>query len=864
MEPHLFDISPGRIDIFLLFLVPALINAGIFIYVAAYFPKTKSNAWFSLMSITLALWQASEGFAHLSLNEKNAASWFRISNIIFLLVIPFAAIFVLRFTGLIKKHYKPFTNCLIFLPAVYFFAALEGGYGEYVIERSGQWYWIANPSPGITLSLLFAWQAGGALCILGLLCYAFVIKRRRGEGGKDALTLVAGLVIPVAGGIVAEGVCPLMMSIDDIPVTPFLMTTFSFSSLLAIKRFRLLDYSPKNSWENIVETMNEALLIVNNDDRIMYANPSFCELTGYDFSELKGKIAAELFLEDEGEREKMRRNIEERCEGRKGKYEVMVRTRSGKKLYMHISGAPYTDEKGRVIGSIGIQSDITKLKEYEKSLEYSENRLKQAQAVAHIGNWELDFKTGIAAWSDEACRIYGVPISEKSMQSFDNWLKYIHPDDLSMVKDEIDKRMRTHSDSSFKHRIVRSTGEIRHIHSYSRFEFNEKGEASGLFGVCHDITDKEMTERALAESENRLRTFISESLLSIYYVDPVTKKVVYANRAFCELIGYSEEELRNMQVYDFINHSKDDVDGRMLRVMEDKNVPTAERQWIRKDGLPIHVLVSTFFQNDRSSSIFVAAQDITERKTAELNLVTSNRELETFIYKASHDIRGPLASIMGLVNVSRLELRDELSQKYLGMIGQAATKLDYTLSELVKAMKIKDVTQFRDEIDFQLLIKDVLCKFSHYLGFSKMKLELNIGMRQKYLSSRTVIETILQNLVENSIKYQNMKIESPHLKISVNDATEGIQIIIADNGIGINKSVQPQVYDMYFRGTDSSKGSGLGLYLVKKGIEKLKGSISLKSEEGCGTEFTIFLPNHCAGRVEADNIPAINGMPLLK
>jgi PAS domain S-box-containing protein len=358
----------------------------------------------------------------------------------------------------------------------------------------------------------------------------------------------------------------------------------------------------------------------------------------------------------------------------------------------------------------------------------------------------------------------------------------------------------------------------------------------------HDIECKEMAERALAESENRLRTFIGESLLAIFYVDPATKKVVYANRAFCELIGYSEKELMNMQVYEFIGYSKDDVDARVKDMMENKIIPIAERQWIRKDGSLIHVMVSTFFQNDSNSSIFVTAQDISERKTAEMNLQTSNKELETFIYKASHDIRGPLASIMGLVNVSKLELKDELSQKYLGMIGQAASKLDYTLSELVKAMRIKDVSQLKDEIDFHPLIKDVLSRFSYYLGFSRMKLDLRIEVKQKYLSSKAVLETILQNLVENSIKYQNMRNESPVLRISACDSEAGVQLVIADNGIGISKNVQAQVYDMYFRGTDSSKGSGLGLYLVKKGVEKLKGSISLKSDEGYGTEFTILLP----------------------
>lgn len=448
--------------------------------------------------------------------------------------------------------------------------------------------------------------------------------------------------------------------------------------------------------------------------------------------------------------------------------------------------------------------------------------------------------TGLSG--DEACRIYGIPLNDKDGLTYESWISHIHPDDLLNVQKEIQKSRVLFSTSSYQHRIVLKDGTIKHIHSVIKFEFNNQGIPIGLLGICHDITEQKLTEKALAENEIRMSTFISESLLCIFFVDPLTKKLIYTNSAFTNILGYTQEETRSLTVYDFIDRSKESIDARMDNVIGQRKIPNEEGQWKRKDGRIIQVLVSSFSQRVNDTDIiYVAAQDISERKKAEENMLATNKELETFIYKASHDLRAPLASIMGLVNVSKMELKDAASAKYLKMIDSLVQKLDYTLLELVKAMNIKNVEQFNDKIIFKELVSDVLNKFEYFKGYSRLQTSVDISFYNPFFANKPIIETILQNLIENAIKYQNYNIDNPFLKISIAEDPKGVKITVEDNGAGMDKAIQSHVFDMYFRGTQSSNGSGLGLYLVKKGVDKLKGEMKLDSAPGRGTTFTIIL-----------------------
>jgi signal transduction histidine kinase len=254
------------------------------------------------------------------------------------------------------------------------------------------------------------------------------------------------------------------------------------------------------------------------------------------------------------------------------------------------------------------------------------------------------------------------------------------------------------------------------------------------------------------------------------------------------------------------------------------------------------VLVSSYFVNKHGKgTVIVAAQDVTERKKTEEALKTTNQELETFIYRASHDLRGPLASIIGLANLSKLEIKDTLALKYLDMIGTGTEKLDYTLTELVKAMEIKNIENFSNVIDFESMIKEAIVKFEFFPGYSRLKIDIEISLEKIFTSNRFILETIIQNLVENAIKYQNYNCPEPFLKIKVSENEDGVDIVVQDNGLGIQKSIQKRIFEMYFRGASDLKGSGLGLYLVKKGVEKLNGIINLDSEKGEGAIFTIKL-----------------------
>src|SRR6185312_1963038 len=138
----------------------------------------------------------------------------------------------------------------------------------------------------------------------------------------------------------------------------------------------------------------------------------------------------------------------------------------------------------------------------------NEKRLTRAEKIAHIGNWELDFETGIALWSDEACRIYGLPL-EENKHTFKSWLSFIHPEDLDFVLNKIKESETSLQRSSFAHRIVRKDGTIKHICSYSHFEMNAEGKPIGLYGVAQDVTEQKMIENEIKKKNIQLANLTS-------------------------------------------------------------------------------------------------------------------------------------------------------------------------------------------------------------------------------------------------------------------------------------------------------------------------------------------------------------------
>jgi len=140
----------------------------------------------------------------------------------------------------------------------------------------------------------------------------------------------------------------------------------------------------------------------------------------------------------------------------------------------------------------------------------SESRLKQTQAIAHIGSWELDYATGVAIWSDEQLKIYGLP-STNNRQSFETWVSYIHPEDVEYVLQKTNEAKSSLGNADYFHRIVRRDGTVRHLYSQIRVSVDNSGTPTGLHGVTRDVTEAKKRENALQESQLNLQAIFENT-----------------------------------------------------------------------------------------------------------------------------------------------------------------------------------------------------------------------------------------------------------------------------------------------------------------------------------------------------------------
>jgi signal transduction histidine kinase len=237
-------------------------------------------------------------------------------------------------------------------------------------------------------------------------------------------------------------------------------------------------------------------------------------------------------------------------------------------------------------------------------------------------------------------------------------------------------------------------------------------------------------------------------------------------------------------------------------------------------------------------------QEETLRKKNE-ELIKINKELDTFMYRVSHDLRSPLSSILGLVGVARMDgnKAEEMAQRYFEMIERNVLRLDETLREILDYYKNARVELVVEEIDFMKIIDAVFELSKPLKGFEEIVTKVNVQQQPSLHSDSYRLSVILTNLVSNSIKYRDEKKVKQIINISIEVSEEQAVLEIEDNGIGIQEEYLPFLFNMFYRATEKSQGAGLGLYVVKEMVGKLNGRIDVSSEHGSGTTIKIFVPN---------------------
>lgn len=240
-------------------------------------------------------------------------------------------------------------------------------------------------------------------------------------------------------------------------------------------------------------------------------------------------------------------------------------------------------------------------------------------------------------------------------------------------------------------------------------------------------------------------------------------------------------------------------------------------------------------------------EEIRTRRMAEEKLQKTNHELskrntelDNFVYSVSHDLRAPIASVLGLINLARKDRDSKMKDTYLDMIHGSALQQDHFIKEILDQSRNSRLDIRREEVFFEPLVNET---FNHLLLVgSKEKVERVISVEQEkpFYSDNWRLKVILSNIISNSIRYRNGK--DPLIKVKIRVGDEKARVSIEDNGKGIAKEHLSNVFKMFYRATDDGHGSGLGLYIVKEAVEKLNGSIKINSKVGEGTMVNLEIP----------------------
>lgn len=265
-------------------------------------------------------------------------------------------------------------------------------------------------------------------------------------------------------------------------------------------------------------------------------------------------------------------------------------------------------------------------------------------------------------------------------------------------------------------------------------------------------------------------------------------------------------------------------------------------------------------KNEQLSQMNTMLEDKVKERTKELGisnqaLKKSNEELDTFIYRTSHDIRGPLASLLGLSEVALIDVSDEKALDYFSKLNQTANSLNEILSRVLDITQIKTASQFDEDIDFHNIIEEILEKESSLPYYDQIDFNLNIQKDLRFKSDPYLIQTIINNLVDNAYRFYNTseRIES-FISLDINYEEDGLVIRVVDNGVGLGGEDIEKLFEIFSKGSKRRGTAGLGLYLVKLAVERISGEVVAETNIMGFTEFRVILPLN--EKSDKESVPA--------
>ena len=268
-------------------------------------------------------------------------------------------------------------------------------------------------------------------------------------------------------------------------------------------------------------------------------------------------------------------------------------------------------------------------------------------------------------------------------------------------------------------------------------------------------------------------------------------------------------------------------------------------------GLFTFIFFQTFLLSQRFSLAFNAEEEMNDALSFKNKVINErneelkqlNNELDVFVYRTSHDLRAPISSVIGLINIMRAEKETSQFSTYLDLQEKSLLKLDNFIQDILNYSRNSRLQVTPEPVDFHQLLTDVFAMHSYLPNLTHIEKRTAIHQTEPFATDVKRLTIILNNLISNAIRYANLHQPHPYISTTVNVSASLAQITVEDNGIGIAAEHLDNVFDMFYRATSETKGSGLGLFIVKETVQKLKGTIQVRSQVREGTTFVLTVPN---------------------